>query len=151
MNLQVIKTQLDIMRSETGRMNRLTIDQESALKFLDAVEKLAAENVELQKDRKSLDASQGEYEAKMRSWVNTLNEEAGGLDDMEYDTAFDYLSRFAIECATEVDARDATITKLLALLKPIPEPTRETEIIQAQWRNQSYLYARACDISGRAE
>ncbi len=53
--------------------------------------------------------------------------------------------------AAEVDARDAVIAEILAMLKPIPEPIRETEIILAQWRNQVYLYTRACEIAGRTE
>ena len=55
------------------------------------------------------------------------------------------------DLADKVDKRDAVITIILEMLRPIPEPILETEIIQAQWRNQNYLYARACEIAGRTE
>ncbi len=77
--------------------------------------------------------------------------ESGGLD-----AECEQWPELARTLADEVDARDAVITKLLAMLadEAGPEPIAYTypeDPHLLRWQTVNELYARACEIAGRKE
>lgn len=84
----------------------------------------------------------------MEQFVKQLNKEVNDLNEMEYDAAFDLLSKGAIECAAKVDDRDETITKLLDFIKKtsVIEYNANGGVIRG-----SQTYNHALKIAGRSK
>jgi hypothetical protein len=74
----------------------------------------------------------------------------------QIEECFEESMALARTLAAEVDARDAVITELLAMLKPgkfpslifVDFPDLDAPIV---WKTKAELHARACEIAGRAE